>query len=115
MSTFQPTYPSIPGAGLTQINFINTLPCNFNVTYTNFNRYKCIEINATSYSFERELQDQPIEVTAQTTSGSQCGNMNLSLPTWTGTISGDSTKVKYIVAKKENLRSSKAFKIYCFP
>ena len=29
----QPTYEKLPGPGMTQLNFINTLPCPVNVTY----------------------------------------------------------------------------------
>ena len=88
----QPTYSRIPDAGLTQLNFINTLPCQINVSYVNANQVKWIDMNATSYWLERDLKDQPMEVTAQLASPA-CGKMNFSTPTWTGMMKGASGKV----------------------
>lgn len=42
--------------------------------------------------FERNLRDQPVEVTAHLINP-VCGQVNFSTPTWTGTIKGASTKV----------------------
>ncbi|XP_046443391.1 peptide transporter family 1-like isoform X5 [Daphnia pulex] len=98
----EPTYPRIPDAGLTQLNFINTLPCPINISYTGgVDQVKWIEVNATSYSFERNLKDQPIEVTAQLINP-VCGQVNFSTPTWTGTIKGASTKAFSVVATGHN-------------
>ena len=74
------------------MNFINTLPCPINVSYHTGGQIKWIEVNATSYMFERNLRDQPVEVTAHLINP-VCGQVNFSTPTWTGTIKGASTKV----------------------
>lgn len=99
----QPTYPSIPDAGMTQLNFINTLPCPLNISYINNNQVKWIEMNATSYSFERNLNNQSIDITAQLISSPACQQMNFTIPTWTGTIKGASTKVNVKRARIEEL------------
>lgn len=78
---------------MTQLNFINTLPCQVNISYMNDNQVKWIEINATSYSFERDLIDRSIDITAQLISSTDCQEMNFTTPMWTGMIKGASTKV----------------------
>ena len=91
--SIQPTYPRIPDAGLTQLNFINTLPCPINISYTaGNNQVEWTVVNATSYSFERNLKDQTMQVTARLINP-VCGQVNFSTPTWTGMIKGASTKV----------------------
>ncbi|XP_032791790.2 solute carrier family 15 member 2 isoform X1 [Daphnia magna] len=98
----EPTYPSIPDAGMTQLNFINTLPCPLNISYINNNQVKWIEINATSYSFERNLNNQSIDITAQLISSPACQQMNFTIPTWTGTIKGASTKAFSVIVTGHN-------------
>ncbi len=58
---------------------------------------KWTKINGTSYSVERDLVDQPVEVRAEIM-GSTCGSMILSALTWEGTIKGASEKVNYVIA-----------------
>ena len=91
----QPTYAKIPGEGLTQLNFINTLPCQVNLSYVHPRNQttKWIEMSANSFTFERDLEDKPIPVTAHLSSA-LCGDVNFSTTEWTGTIQGSSKKVQ---------------------
>lgn len=93
LSCTQTTYPRIPATGLTQLNLINTLPCPVSISYAHGNQAdKWLEINAKSYSFERDLNDGPIRVKANLLSPI-CGNVDFTTVEWTGTIEGASTKV----------------------
>lgn len=96
MST-QTTYPRIPAAGLTQYNFINTLPCPVNISYFHTGQpAKWMEVNGNSFTFERDVNsDEPIQVQAHLLHP-LCWNVNFSSPEWTGTIEGASTKVNSI-------------------
>ena len=94
----QPTYEKLPLEGLTQLNFINTLPCHVNLSYVHPGNQttKWIEMSANSFTFERDLEDQLIAVRARLASPN-CGDVNFSETEWSGTIQGASTKVSLIV------------------
>ena len=75
------------------MNFINTLPCPVNISYSHANQPdKWLELNAKTYSFERDLSDGPIRVKANLLSPI-CGNVDFTTAEWMGTIQGVSTKV----------------------
>lgn len=94
----QPTYEKIPGAGLTQLNFINTLPCPINISYVHPNQTtKWIEMSAHSFTFQRDLEDQLIPVRAHLSSGSACGGIEFSETEWSGTIQGASMKAFSVI------------------
>uniref|UniRef100_A0A0P5IK34 Oligopeptide transporter 1 n=1 Tax=Daphnia magna TaxID=35525 RepID=A0A0P5IK34_9CRUS len=96
------TYPRIPAAGLTQLNFVNTLPCPVDISYVHTNRpEKWFEINAKSFTFERDLSDGPIQVKAILLSPT-CGNVNFSTPEWIGTIDGVGTKAFSVIITGRN-------------
>jgi hypothetical protein len=78
---------------LTQLNFINTLPCPVNISYAHGNHPdKWLDVGAKSFSFERDLMDGPIRVKANLLSP-RCQDVTFSNAEWTGTIEGVSTKV----------------------
>ena len=54
---------------------------------------KTIELEASTYLFERDLDSGPIEMNAEIM-GDACGGVDFSSPTWSGTITGASGKVK---------------------
>lgn len=91
----QSTYPQIPAEGLTQFNFINTLPCPLNISYAHASHpeKQWIELGPKSFIFEKDINSKPIQVHAKLLD-SLCGNVDFSATSeWTGTIEGASTKV----------------------
>lgn len=90
----QPTYERIPASGLTQLNFINTLPCQVNVDYVIGDVTRSVTLNATSYSFEHDLKDASIEVTARLVTP-VCGGIQFTETQWKGQMRGNSTKVQF--------------------
>ncbi|XP_046443398.1 solute carrier family 15 member 1-like [Daphnia pulex] len=96
------TYPRIPAPGLTQLNFINTLPCPVNISYAHGNHPdKWLDVGAKSFSFERDLMDGPIRVKANLLSP-RCQDVTFSNAEWTGTIEGVSTKAFSVVVTVRN-------------
>lgn len=89
------TYPRIPETGLTQLNFVNTLPCHVNVSYNNEAKW----IEANSFSFERDLKDEPLHIQVKS-ADSRCGNIELTSPEWSGLINGASSKVQTLIGEK---------------
>lgn len=89
----QTTYPRIPAAGLTQFNFINTLPCSVNISYTHAGQpARWMIVDSNSFTFERDLNIEPVQVQAHLLNP-LCGNMDFSTGGWTGIIEGASSKV----------------------
>ncbi|EFX84703.1 hypothetical protein DAPPUDRAFT_99512 [Daphnia pulex] len=96
------TYPRIPAPGLTQLNFINTLPCPVNISYAHGHHPdKWLDVGAKSFSFERDLMDGPIRVKANLLSP-RCQDVTFSNAEWTGTIEGVSTKAFSVVITVRN-------------
>lgn len=77
---------------MTQLNFINTLPCSINVSYVNDNQMKWIQIDADGYSVESDLKVLPMEVVVKL-SEPTCGKLTFPSTTWSGMVKGASTKV----------------------
>jgi len=92
----EPTYERLPGNGLTQLNFINTLPCQVNVDYVIDDVARSLNLNATGYSFERDLKDGNIDVSVRLVAP-LCGGIQFVEPQWTGRIHGNSTKAFSVV------------------
>uniref|UniRef100_A0A0P4ZTU7 Oligopeptide transporter 1 n=2 Tax=Daphnia magna TaxID=35525 RepID=A0A0P4ZTU7_9CRUS len=61
----EPTYATIPADGRMQLNFINTLPCQVNVTYRVTDKNGDLSIKANKYEFVQDLEaDQDIFASA---------------------------------------------------
>ncbi|XP_045033705.1 solute carrier family 15 member 1 isoform X2 [Daphnia magna] len=61
----EPTYATIPADGRMQLNFINTLPCQVNVTYRVTDKNGDLSIKANEYEFVQDLEaDQDIFASA---------------------------------------------------
>lgn len=61
----EPTYATIPADGRMQLNFINTLPCQVNVTYRVKDKNGDLSIKANEYEFVQDLEaDQDIFASA---------------------------------------------------
>ncbi|KAK4036170.1 hypothetical protein OUZ56_028236 [Daphnia magna] len=61
----EPTYATIPADGRMQLNFINTLPCQVNVTYRVTDKNGDLSIKANEYEFVQDLEaDQNIFASA---------------------------------------------------
>lgn len=90
----QPTYEKIPGEGLTQLNFINTLPCPIHLSYVypGNETTKWIEMDARSFIFERDLEEGMIPVTARL-ANPLCEDLTFSETEWSGSVQGASQKV----------------------
>ena len=72
--SIQPTYARIPGEGLMKLNFVNTLPCDVEMSYKVGIESGNFKVNATNYAI---LEDLPSEETililnATAKNGAEC-------------------------------------------
>lgn len=76
------------------MNFINTLPCPVSLSYVypSNQTTKRIELESHSFTFERDLEDKMIPVTARL-ANPLCGDVSFSTTEWDGSIRGASKKV----------------------
>ena len=91
----EPTYAKIPHKNLTQLNFINTLPCQVSiVSGIDLQETQFITVNATSNKVQGELQsNKPLQVKASLTQ-STCGDVTFQSTEWSGLLHGASEKVQ---------------------
>ena len=95
----QPTYAKIPGPGMMQLNFINTLPCPVNVSYAVGGQHnESISLNETLRNIETTFlpANQDIAVEASLT-GNNCGGITVNTFTWKGSLGSGGEQHGYSV------------------
>lgn len=99
----EPTYAQIPQQGLTQLNFINTLPCQVSISYATaggIDEAHFITVNATSNSIQRNLDSEKAIQVRASASAQSCGDVQFQSTAhseWSGLLQGSSQKVFFLL------------------
>ena len=98
----QPTYAPVPKEGATSLNFINTLPCQVDITFKSETHSFTIAINSTSYHLEEHLDGEEVFYLKAELINPICGYLNITEPTWSGVAEGAGGKVQFNIKSSVN-------------